>query len=148
MPFDTVRLPSLSDPAHAIGTAEFWRGRMPIDETRLAKFFAWAKAIDTTFFDDRTTVILGDNHGAKTPAAVGFAATGHLVVTESFDGDGTVPHCNAVLPGVPTFLAADTEHSMLPTFRAVIDAVADVFADRTPSLPPMPSDPSAPEYHR
>jgi pimeloyl-ACP methyl ester carboxylesterase len=148
MPWDESRIPSLSDPAHAIGRAEFWRDKAPVDETRLAKFYGWAKEIDTAFFNDRTSVILGDYFGQKTPAGVAFGPNGKLVVTEQFDGDGTVPHCNAVLPDTTTYLATGTDHPMLPTYRKIIDAVRAILNNTAPDLPCVSSNPKAAEYHR
>ena len=148
LPWDDARLPSLTEPEHAVGRPEFWRGKAPADEARLRRFYGWARQIDTGFFDDRTTVILGDYFGQKTPAKVAFDPGGRLTVTAQYDGDGTVPHCNAVLPGTRTFLATQTDHTLLPTYRKVVGAVREVLADRTPDLVPKPSDPAAAEYHR
>ena len=134
MPWDAARLPSLADPAHAIGDPAFWQSMPWIDTNRLTKFHGWARGIDTTFFNDRTTVILGDydgKFGKKTSAEVAVV-NGHLVVTGERPGDGTVPHCNAVLPGTTTFMAKDSDHTLLPTYRNVISALSCVISNPRP----------------
>jgi pimeloyl-ACP methyl ester carboxylesterase len=155
MPWDPSRLPSLEDPEHAIGRAEFWRGKAEVDETRLARFYAWAAKINTDYLNDRTTVILGDYDGLlgeKTPAGVAFGPDGKLAVTEAYAGDGTVPHCNAVLPGTTTMMVEKSDHPLLPTYRNAIQSVRLVLRGDDPAAAgyavPKPSDPAAPEYHR
>jgi hypothetical protein len=154
MPWDSSRLPSLDAPEHAIGRPDFWRGKAPVDETRLARFYGWASRIDTGFFNDRTTVILGDYdglHNQKTPAGVAFGNDGRLAVVEAYTGDGTVPHCNAVLPGVRTVMVEKTEHPLLPTYRNVIQSVRRILRGDDPAdsghAVDMPSDPNSWEYH-
>jgi hypothetical protein len=119
----------------------YWNG-FPIDASRLATFHGWAEHIDTRFFDDRTTIILGDNNGAPTAGGV-VIEDGVMRVddTNGLAGDGTIPHSCAVLPGVATYLAADTEHSRLPTYRSVISAVKQVLAGQDVSLPAVSSQP-------
>ncbi|QDV37458.1 esterase/lipase family protein [Tautonia plasticadhaerens] len=155
MPWDASRLPSLGDPEHAVGRPEFWRGKADFDEARLNKYYGWARSIDTAFFNDRTSVILGDYEGyagLKTPAGVAFGPDGHLAVTEEYAGDGTVPHCNAVLPGTATYMVAKTDHPMLPTYRNVVQSVRLILNGNDPTVggwaTRMPDDPRAPEYHR
>jgi pimeloyl-ACP methyl ester carboxylesterase len=139
VPFDASRIPWLSN--NPLGKTASWPA--PVDAARLRRFFGWAENVDTTFFKSKTTVILGDNNGKPTPGGV-KTANGLLVPDPEFglSGDGTVPHSCSVLPGASTFLALNTEHMMLPTYRSVIGAVRDLLAGRTPSLKPVSSDPS------
>jgi pimeloyl-ACP methyl ester carboxylesterase len=155
MPWDSSRLPSLDVPEHAIGRPEFWRGRAEVDETRLAKFYGWANVINTDYMNDRTTVILGDYDGLlgqKTPAGVAFGPDGKLKVTEAYAGDGTVTHCNAVLPGTTTMMVEKSDHPLLPTYRNVVQSVRQILRGDDPVAEgyavARPSDPSAPEYHQ
>jgi hypothetical protein len=54
-----------------------------------------------------------------------------------------VPHANSVLGGTTqTYLARDTEHMMLPTYRSIIDAVRAVLAGDNLSLEAVSSDPA------
>jgi pimeloyl-ACP methyl ester carboxylesterase len=154
MPWDSSRLPSLDDPEHAIGRAEFWRDKAQIDETRLARFYGWARQISTDYLNDRTTVVLGDYdglYGQKTPAGVAFGPDGKLSVTEAYAGDGTVPHCNAVLPGTRAMMVARTDHTLMPTYRNVVQSVRLLLRGDDPVeaglAVAMVSDPAAPEYH-
>ncbi|MBX6314438.1 MAG: trypsin-like peptidase domain-containing protein, partial [Isosphaeraceae bacterium] len=139
LPWDAARVPWLTD--HDPGRAPFWP--VPIDAERLSRFFGWGRAIDTRFFDDRTTIILGDNHGAPTVGGLERHGTGLIESSaHALPGDGTVPHACAVLPGTRTFLAPGTEHSMLAADRGVISAVLDILADRPVALEPVSSDPA------
>jgi pimeloyl-ACP methyl ester carboxylesterase len=143
LPFDAARTPSLAEPGHDYGQPAFWID--PVDATRLAKFYGWGKQIDTGFFEDRTTVILGDNHGNPTVAGVAYenGAPGGLVATHHLDGDGTVTHANSVLGGATSsYLAPDTEHMMLPTYRSVIAAVRAALRGDSPALAAVSSDPA------
>ena len=143
LPFDAQRTPSLAAPGHDYSQPAFWKD--PIDATRLQKFFGWGRQVDTSFFDDRTTVILGDNFGKPTVAGVAYPAVGgKLAATDLLKGDGTVPHANSVLGGATkTFLARDAEHMMLPTYRHVIDAVRAALRGDSPALEPTSSNPAA-----
>ena len=142
LPFDAQRTPSLASPGHDYSRPSFWKE--PVDTIRLQKFFAWGRKIDSSFFDDRTTVILGDNFGKPTVAGVAYpSGGGKLEATDYLKGDGTVPHANSVLGGVTqTYLTRDTEHMMLPTYRSIIDAVRAVLAGDNPSLEAVSSDPA------
>ena len=90
LPFDADRVPWLR--SHDLGNPAFWSA--PVDETRLRRFHGWARAIDTTFFNDRTTVILGDNGGEPTAGglarrrSVGRVARGRA--SRRRDGDAFV----------------------------------------------------------
>jgi hypothetical protein len=112
-------------------TPAFWQEK--IDPDRLASRFEWGKSIDTSFFNDRTTIILGDQ-----PTAGGVKFDGdRLVEDKDFGtwGDGTVPDVWARLPGVSrVFRAGGASHMMLPTTLPVIAAVRDVLAGRMPRI--------------
>ncbi len=123
------------------------RGGFPIDSVRLTNYFGWTEKIDTRFFDDRTTVILGGDDPnttgpASTVGGVIIDGPGAMRVDSAFGilGDGTVPHSCAILEGVPTYIALGTEHSLLATYSEVIDAVHAVLAGNTPALAPVSSD--------
>lgn len=139
LPFDRGRVPWLAQ--HDYRQPSFWK--MPIDVPRLRQFHAWARSLDTAFFNDRTAVILGDNHGAPTTGGLTYSDS---LLQDAPDfglvGDGTVPSSCAVLPGTRTYLAPGTEHSMLATYRHVIAAVRDVLSDRTPALQEVSSNPA------
>ena len=126
--------------SNQVGGVGFW-GALPIDPARLAKFFRWAEQIDTSFFNDRTTIILGDNNGDPTVGGVFIDGSGAMQVDARFgmEGDGTITHSCAVLPGVAAYLAPGTEHSRLPTYASVIQTVQAVLAGGTPSLCPRRS---------
>ena len=139
LPFDHDRTPWLRESDYT--QPGFWKA--PVDAPRLAQFYGWARSIDASFMDDRTAVILGDNHGAPTTGGVVFKRSVlHDSPSHALAGDGTVPHSCAVLPGTRTFLAPGTEHSMLATYRNVIDAVRDVLADRPVGLGEVSSLPA------
>ena len=139
LPFDRDRIPWLARTTTA--QPGFWK--TPVDAPRLARFYGWARSIDSSFMNDRTAVILGDNHGALTTGGVVFKRSVlHDSPAHALAGDGTVPHSCAVLPGTRTYLAPGTEHSMLATYRKVIDAVRDVLADRPVGLAEVSSVPA------
>jgi hypothetical protein len=128
----------------------FWWSTFPVDTSRLNQFVGWAEGIDSSFFDDQTTVILGgDDVHSPTGSTVGgvrIDGPGSMVVDPAFGmvGDGTVSHSCAVLAGVKTYQAVGAEHSMLPTYSRVISAVQAVLQGGTPSLPAVASnDPTA-----
>ncbi|HEX4614164.1 MAG TPA: hypothetical protein VH092_38635 [Urbifossiella sp.] len=107
-----------------------------VDADRLTTYFRWGRSIDAGFFNDRTTIILGD---AETVAGVAFDRTGTLVATGTTPhGDGTMPDSLARVDGVArVFKAAGAEHMMLPATWAVVMAVRDVLADRHPKIKPL-----------
>ncbi len=107
------------DAIDAMGQRGTWAGRC--DTTRLAKFFAWGKSLDTEFFNDRTSIILGDD--PKTPSAVTFI-DGVPTPSRTAQGDGTVPDGCALLPGVTDVArAAGASHMTLPLNRRVMQSV-------------------------
>ena len=110
---------------------EFWE--TGVDSARLGFLFGWGKSIDASFFNDRTTIILGDR---VTVGGVRFV-DGKLVEDPDFatTGDGTVPDSLARIEGVTRiYRATGAEHMMLPATLAVIAAVRDVLAGRTPRI--------------
>jgi hypothetical protein len=109
----------------------FWE--TGVDPARLAKFFGWGKDVHATFFNDRTTIILGD---LPTVGGVKFQG-GALVEDEAFKtwGDGTVPDAFALVDGVTrVYRARGGEHTMLPATLSVIAAVHQVLTGRPPRL--------------
>ncbi len=132
LPWDSSRVPWLAD--NDLGRPRFWKGG--IDFARLDRFYGWGRVVDTEFFVDRTTLVLGDNHG--TPTVGGVAFDGSILRDApafALPGDGTVPHSCSLLPNARTVIAAGTEHSMLATYRPVINAVLDILANRPLALP-------------
>jgi hypothetical protein len=129
LPYDSGRLPVLDEPGHQVGQSGFWP---VIDADRLGRFYGWARGIDTTFFNDRTVVILGDNYTPGTAStATGVVYVGDdMRVTHLGRGDGTVPDCCAYLDGVRTYRVRNTVHVRLPTYLRVMSAVRDVLGGR------------------
>ena len=106
------------DPS-AMADKDFWKSG--VDEKRLDEFFKWAASIDTEFFNDRISILLGDD--PKTPSAVAFQGN-KLVATQFAQGDGTVLDLCAVVEGVTDVARADgASHMTLPLNRRVMQAV-------------------------
>lgn len=109
----------------------FWKSG--VDPARLAFGFGWAERIDTSFLNDRTTIILGNR--PDTAGAVAFDAAGKLVQNGAFvAGDGTVPDRCAMLPDVRTFRAAGVEHMKIPLSLTVLAAIRAILRGDTPSV--------------
>jgi hypothetical protein len=139
LPFDKDRIPWLKN--NDISNPSFWVNG--IDSERLRHNFAWGKNITTDFFNSNISVILGDNFGS--PTSGGAKYQGERLISDTsynLEGDGTVPHSCAVIPGTRTYLASDTEHSMLPNYRTVIGAIRSILAGKPVELPSVSSDPS------
>jgi pimeloyl-ACP methyl ester carboxylesterase len=135
LPWDANRIPNLGEDAHNISRASFWSS-LGIDEGRLAKHYGWAKKIDTDFFAERTTTILGD---APTAAGVTFV-DGTMMVSHVSSGDGTVPDPNAWIDGATHVRLADSDHMLLPTYPSVIGAVNRVIHGEDVGLAPVDRD--------
>lgn len=120
----------------------FWK--TGVDQQRLTRFYGqWGASLDSSFFNDRTVVILGD---AKTTIGVKFQ-NGKLVESESStEGDGTVPDSCAILPGVPAFRAPRAEHGWMGAAFNVAAAVKNILLDRDVGLesPTVRQPPAAP----
>ncbi|MFO0826150.1 MAG: hypothetical protein U0792_24045 [Gemmataceae bacterium] len=114
------------------GKTKFWQGAA--EPERLGFGFGWGRVIDTTFFDDRTTIILGNR---PTVGAVRFEGDRLVPDGDPVPGDGTVPDLCARLPGVRTF-RADAEHMKLPLSRAVLSAVRAVLRGDSPQIAAVP----------
>lgn len=107
-----------------------------IDKDRLAYGFGWSERIDTTFFSDRTTIILGDQ---KMSGAIEFDANGIAVeIGPLVQGDGTITDANARLKGVRTFRMPGGVHATLPMYRTVMSAVRSIMKGELPSLDVVP----------
>lgn len=102
-----------------MAAAGFWKSG--VDETRLDEFFRWGASIDTAFFNDRTSIILGDR---PTTSAVAFVGNELKPSQVSQYGDGTVLDRCAVVDGVTDVVRAPgAEHLKLPLNRRVMQAV-------------------------
>lgn len=104
-----------------------WRGH--VDKERLDEYFGWGRSVDTEFFNDRTSIILGDDgtpndsETGRTPSAVAFE-NGVLTTKAWSQGDGTVPDEYAVLDGVTDLARAPgADHMTLPLNRVVMQTV-------------------------
>jgi hypothetical protein len=106
----------------------FWQTN--VDAARLAFGLEWAQKVDSVFFNDRTTIILGDQ---PTPTVVAFDAKKRLVATETAQGDGTVLDSCALLPGVRAYRAPRGVHGRLPMDPTVISAVRGILRGNLPS---------------
>jgi pimeloyl-ACP methyl ester carboxylesterase len=103
-----------------------------VDSDRLKGLFGWAKQIDTTFFADRTTIILGDSR-----TVVGVEFSGGKLADRVFSdhGDGTVPDSLALVDGVTSvYKALGAEHMKLPLTTEVLWALREILAGRAPSV--------------
>ncbi len=143
LPWDDVALPWLK--THDLGDADFWKNG--VDPTRLKAYFKlWGQALDTTFFNDRTYIILGDTVTTvavkwtkKVVETDGVNQTVNVLETDEFGpGDGTVPEVLARLSGVRTYKAPGGEHMMLPATRSVIAATVKLVRGQEPALQPVP----------
>ena len=111
----------------ALADQSFWpKGT---DPKRLRCNRGWARRIDTSFLNDRTTIILGNR------LTVGGLVnlSGVAVADPAFDtsGDGTVPDSLALIPGVQrVYRARGAGHMVLPSTLSVITAVRDTLAGR------------------
>jgi len=128
LPWDPNRFANGFDPTVMKDTAFWQRGA---DEDRLNYGFGWGGQIDTTFFDDRTTIILGDR---PTTGAAVFDGDRLVASGEDVSGDGTVPDLCAMLPGVRTFRAAGADHMTLPMYRSVLSAIRAILKGESPRI--------------
>ena len=113
----------------SMSSATFWKAGT--DKDRLGYGFGWGKLVDSAFFNDRTTIILGDKPTVGSAAYV----DGKLVPDGvPVPGDGTVPDTLAMLPGVRTYRVVDAEHMMLPMNLSVLAAVRAILKDDSPRI--------------
>src|SRR5262249_34219897 len=133
LPFDQAPGPRLR--ANPPGTAGVWQPPLLGGPTRPGRFFGWAgrPLTDTSFFNSKTTVILGDNSGVPTVGGAVFDGDRLVPSGDGLSGDGTVPHSCSVLPGTATYIARGTEHAKLALYPHVIDAVRAVLRDDDPT---------------
>jgi pimeloyl-ACP methyl ester carboxylesterase len=130
-----AELKRLRDPA-------FWADS-GIDAERLKKFFAWGESLDTDFFNDRISIILGDR---PTPSAVEFQDK-KLVAREMDLGDGTVLDSCAKIPGVEDYgWVQDASHMTLPINPRVMQRIWRIIsANRTMALARLQPDGRTPQ---
>ena len=134
LPWKVDTLKWLQDNKNPLGDKGFWQSG--VDTERLGALFAWAEKVDTSFFNDRTAIVLGNQ---PTVGGVKFEA-GKLVKDPTFmvEGDGTVPETCARLPGVRAYKAKGAEHMLLPATPEVLSAIRDLLAGRMPRVLPLP----------
>jgi hypothetical protein len=140
LPWDPSKLPSLNDTDHNLRSAGFWRGKIDTDLLYAAippGEPAWAARIDTAFFRDHVTIILGD--AVKTAGGVTIRTLGgKLAMTVdpqyNMEGDGYVPRVCSLLDERPVaYLASGIGHIHLPIASDVIDAIVDIFNGKVPT---------------
>jgi hypothetical protein len=128
LPWGKEHFPNGFDPLD-MSKPKFWETKA--DANRLKAEFGWGRIIDTAFFNDRTTIVLGDS---PTVGAVKFTG-GKLVADGAMvQGDGTVPDFLAKLPGVRTYRAQGAEHSVLPMQLSVMAAVRAILRGDAPAI--------------
>lgn len=113
-----------------VESTAFWQSG--VDSARLRDLWGWAgKNIDTSFFNSRTRIILGQDN--STTASAQFQ-NGKLVETKSAAGDGVVLDERAKLPGVRTFKAAGAKHGWMAAAFNVTGAVLKILGGNDPDL--------------
>jgi hypothetical protein len=127
LPWDKRLFSSGFDPTE-MGKPNFWE--TGADPNRLKFGFGWGGRINTSFFNERTSIVLGD---VPTVGAVKFVG-GKLVADGMVPGDGTVPDSLARLPGVRTYRAKGAEHSVLPMQLSVMAAVRAILRGDAPAI--------------
>lgn len=138
LPWYPNRIPSQPGhpdfPVAKLRDTAFWDSK--VDPNRLNDFWGWAEKIDTSFFNARTRIILGED--TETAAAIGVK-NGKMSVTEwSTEGDGVVLDVCAKLPGVRTFKAKGARHAWMAATFNVTTAVLKILAGNDPVLAPCP----------
>jgi len=113
--------------------AEHKNWTLGIDRDRLQYGFKWGQRLNTEFFNDRTSIILGD---VPMKGAVEFQQGRIVEIGNDVSGDGTVTDANARLKGVRTYRMPAGKHAMLPMYPAVIAAVRTILRGETPALSP------------
>lgn len=101
-----------------------------VDGHQLRLGMNWAGSVDTQFFDDRTTIILGQK---ATPNKLKYRK-GRLEVAEEDDGDGVVTDSRARLKDVRTYRLINGEHSRLLLYPEVHHAIRAIFKNESPRL--------------
>jgi pimeloyl-ACP methyl ester carboxylesterase len=127
--------PDTTDMDNAVmADPDFWKDS-GVDAARLEEYFRWAESIDTAFFNDRTSIIIGDQN---TVSAVAFVNK-KLVPTAYGPGDGTVLDKCAVVDGVTDVArAAGSSHMTLPLYRNVMQSVWKVINANINVMPLRP----------
>jgi pimeloyl-ACP methyl ester carboxylesterase len=108
-------------------------GLKGIDGRRLKFGIEWARSVDSRFFDDRTTILLGDK---KTPSEFSVNK-GRLVASgKTAKGDGVVTDQQALLDDVRAYRMPEGEHSRLLLYPQVHSAIRAILKNETPDLSP------------
>jgi hypothetical protein len=129
----------------------FWQG---IDNTRLAKFYpCWGPTLDSSFFNCRTTVILGDNGTTlkpkKTTGGVKFdPITGKMKIDARYNeaGDGFVTHNCSKLDGTKCHVFKNTEHVKLAMYPRVLNKIVSILTSGP--VAPFPCPKAAPRARK
>ena len=124
---DRFTLPFLEQ--HDVQQLDYWSGLgVAVDETRLKTFEKWSYNIDTGFFADRMTILLGDD-----TTTGGVKKDGDkLMADEALNtaGDGTVPDAMARLPDVVAYRVTGATHMWLGMNPTVVEAATSVILNR------------------
>jgi hypothetical protein len=128
LPWDETLFTNGFDPRE-MKKPSFWQ--TGVDAKRLSFGFTMGKQIDSSFFNDRTSIVLGD---VPTVGAVAFTAGKLVADGKLVAGDGTVPDSLARLPGVRTYRARGAEHSVLPMQLPVMAAVRAILRGDAPEV--------------
>jgi hypothetical protein len=148
LPWDESIFPSLAHADYDVRDIRFWRRKADCD--RLSRAFPpggkpWAAGVDTDFFADPTTMILGQVQGDPCQTAGGVRwgsarAGAGLIRDPEFDmpGDGFMAHCASVLKSSEAYIARGVDHTRMPMAPDVIQAVGEILLGHAPScIPPF-----------
>ncbi|MEI8378620.1 MAG: hypothetical protein WCJ09_00735 [Planctomycetota bacterium] len=107
----------------------FWQSG--VDRARLTVLYGWASNIDTSFFNARIRIILGEDN--QTASAVEFK--GGKLTEKAWDtGDGVVLDRRAKLTGVKTYKAKGAKHAWMAAAFNVTSAVLKIFNGIEPGI--------------
>jgi hypothetical protein len=133
LPSNPALFPNNGFDPEQFGAANFWQ--TGVDKARLKYGFAWGNDIDTSFFNDRTAIILGDQ---PTVGAAKFAGGALVPDGTSVQGDGTVPDFLAKIPGVQRiYRAPGIDHMTMPMHPSVLAAVRAILRGDAPAIAPL-----------
>ena len=136
LPFDDTIFSSLK--IYNLRKISFWQGK--VDSNRLDRAFpswtsSWGYTVNTQFFKDHTTVIVGYTPNSPTVGGVYIDSTGNMVIDHKFDlpGDGFMTHLGSILPDTKTYVADGVEHILLPIDGAVNQAIYAILNGQKPT---------------